>query len=586
MSRCAFIFAGQGSQVKGFPLLNQLCEQRGAAWHVLREADDMFRTRFDCSLLAVMRENPTLGSLCGAKVHHASGLLHNTVFAQPAILAYQQATLRDMFEKCPEAERRFRGQGSGGSNGNVKNKNNNNNETTTTTTKLPPTIVAGHSLGEFSALTAAGIFTPAAAAELVARRGLAMERALHALGLPPRASDGPPSHFVMVAIDPQRALLTEATLLALIELVSRAVVPTRPHALLELVNDNVHGRQLVVAADRYTASVLGKCVDPQWRSGCAENGIKRYEDVVAAAVFDADADERIGVTTDPNAPPPAAFVPGSVTLAKTVFLGHPRELTQDNGLTQPEDRLTRLSHIGAGRSGLKKRSYFVQLPVEVPFHSSALRHAFDEFHETVTAAVPALDVVRARLCGGGADADANHAAGGNFCWIPNVTGCAFDAAPDSAFRKALLETFTCMNVGEQTHEGKFVPTSWRSLAAAAATGDARDLLIATLTAQLSHVVCWSSTMDEMMMLNPVGPADGQSGNDGDSARRVGTVIEFAPHTSVLTDMLKRRLEPHSVLEDGKAAATPAVPPPSYAAFTLPRDIDKVAKHFAAAPASM
>lgn len=561
----ALLFSGQGSQAKGFPLLSTLTEKQNSnSWKLLQQVDEMSRLTFDFSLLSVMRDNPHIGHINGKKYSHPNGLLSNTIFAQPAILTYQQACFEHFLEQIGLSRREFLKEISASSHV--------HDEKTARSTALgfDSILLAGHSLGEFSALASLcpHVFSSVAdAAELVTRRGLAMAKALESLGLPggtdaAASGDLSPSsisHFVMVAVNPKKAMLSEEQLLLLIELVSEAVILKlrRPHTLLELANDNLHDEQLVIAADRYCASVLGKCVDPQWRSSCLENGIDTFGDLVQAAVYDADLDERAGVTRDPNAPPPKDFVPGSIILGKQAAIGLPRWVSADGGVTLPEERLTRVSNVGSGRSGLKKRVFYVQLPVEVPFHSSALRHAFDDLYGHVNKKVVA--------------ASKSPIFGSTYPkvqWIPNITGTKFDSSSSSSFRAELLETLSeNVNVGEQTHVGKMTPRgltdiiqrinamdSSSSSSSATTPGtknsaeNERTLLVSALTAQLCNVVCWSQTMDTLF----------------EELNEDSVVVEFAPSTSVLNELMKRA-NPEKISKE------------QY--YLLPRDIDKCLQFF-------
>lgn len=127
----ALIFPGQGSQAIGMGV--ELANAFPAAKAVLQEVDDALGQ----PLSKLMAEGP-------------EGDLTSTENAQPAIMAVSLATFRVL-----ESE---------------------------TGLKLPDAAicVAGHSLGEYSALTAAGTFTVAEAAKLLRIRGNAMQAAVPA----------------------------------------------------------------------------------------------------------------------------------------------------------------------------------------------------------------------------------------------------------------------------------------------------------------------------------------------------------------------------------------------------------------------
>ena len=127
----AFIFPGQGSQSVGMG--RDLAAAFSIAREVLEEVDDALKRR----LSQVMFEGP-------------AEELMLTENAQPALMAASLATLRVM-----EREGGW-------------------------TLKQRVALVAGHSLGEYSALAAAGSLGLADCARLLARRGEAMQRAVPA----------------------------------------------------------------------------------------------------------------------------------------------------------------------------------------------------------------------------------------------------------------------------------------------------------------------------------------------------------------------------------------------------------------------
>lgn len=125
----AFLFPGQGSQKVGMGV--ELAEASAAAREVFEEVDDALGQK----LFAIMRDGP-------------DDALTLTENAQPAIMANAIATLR-VLEK--EAGITLAEKGD---------------------------YVAGHSLGEYSALCAAGAFTLADTARLLKLRGQAMQAAV------------------------------------------------------------------------------------------------------------------------------------------------------------------------------------------------------------------------------------------------------------------------------------------------------------------------------------------------------------------------------------------------------------------------
>ncbi len=124
----AFVFPGQGSQAVGMG--RDLAEAFPAARHVFQEVDDALSQKLSKLMWEGPQEELTL-----------------TANAQPALMAHSLAVVRAL-----EAEGGF-------------------------VLAERVTLVAGHSLGEYSALTAAGAFDVATAARLLRLRGDAMQAA-------------------------------------------------------------------------------------------------------------------------------------------------------------------------------------------------------------------------------------------------------------------------------------------------------------------------------------------------------------------------------------------------------------------------
>ncbi len=124
MGKVAFVFPGQASQYPGMG--KDLAERYPAARAVFNEADNALGF--------------SLSRMCFEGTEEDLKLTANT---QPAILACSVAVFRALAEKG-----------------------------------LTPDFVAGHSLGEYSALVAAGALTLADAVQLVRRRGTYMQEAV------------------------------------------------------------------------------------------------------------------------------------------------------------------------------------------------------------------------------------------------------------------------------------------------------------------------------------------------------------------------------------------------------------------------
>jgi len=124
----AFLFPGQGSQAVGMG--SDLADAFGAAREVFQEVDDALGQK----LTKLMREGP-------------EEQLTLTENAQPALMAVSQAVMRTLEKEFGVGVDRA-------------------------------AFVAGHSLGEYSALAAVGAFSLADTARLLRLRGQAMQRAV------------------------------------------------------------------------------------------------------------------------------------------------------------------------------------------------------------------------------------------------------------------------------------------------------------------------------------------------------------------------------------------------------------------------
>ncbi|HEX7389606.1 MAG TPA: ACP S-malonyltransferase [Acidiphilium sp.] len=150
----AFIFPGQGSQAVGMG--RDLAAAFSAAREVFEEVDEVLKQK----LSRLMFDGPA----------EELTLTENT---QPALMAMSIAVLR-----CLERE----------GNLNLRDR---------------AVVVAGHSLGEYSALAAAGAFSVGEAARLLRIRGSAMQRAV-------APGEGAMAALLGVELDVARAICAEA----------------------------------------------------------------------------------------------------------------------------------------------------------------------------------------------------------------------------------------------------------------------------------------------------------------------------------------------------------------------------------------
>jgi [acyl-carrier-protein] S-malonyltransferase len=181
----AFVFPGQGSQSVGMG--RDIAAAFAPAREVFEEVDDTLGQRLSKLMFEGPAEELTL-----------------TKNAQPALMAMSLAVLRVM-----ETEGGFR----------LREK---------------AVVVAGHSLGEYSALAAAGAFTIADAGRLLRLRGQAMQRAV-------APGEGAMAALIGVELDAAQAICDEA-----------APVPdseTNERQVVEPANDN-GGGQVVISGHR------------------------------------------------------------------------------------------------------------------------------------------------------------------------------------------------------------------------------------------------------------------------------------------------------------------------------------------------
>jgi [acyl-carrier-protein] S-malonyltransferase len=179
----AFVFPGQGSQAVGMG--RDLAAAFPAAREVFQEVDETLKQKLSRLMFEGPGEDLTL-----------------TENTQPALMAHSLAVLRVL-------------QSEGG-----------------VTIATRAFVVAGHSLGEYTALAAAGAFSVADAARLLKLRGQAMQKATP-------AGIGAMAALLGADMDQARAICEEA-----------AIIPeTRTREVIQPANDNGAG-QVVISGHR------------------------------------------------------------------------------------------------------------------------------------------------------------------------------------------------------------------------------------------------------------------------------------------------------------------------------------------------
>ena len=292
MARYAFVFPGQGSQAVG--MAKALCEASLAAREVLEEVDEALKQ----NLTRLMFEGP-------------EEELVLTENAQPALMATSIAVLRTL-----ERE--------GGLDLGAR-----------------AAFVAGHSLGEYSALAAADTFALAAAARLLKRRGEAMQRAV------------PVGEGAMAAV----------LGLALEEVAEIAAVAAGDEEVCAPANDNAPGQIVISGHSGAVARAIALC---------AERGARRCVELPVSAPFHcalmapaaAEMDEALDAVAmkDPTVPLVANVTAAPVAAAAEVKDLLVRQVTamvrwRESVLALRDGGVDSIVELGAGRvlSGLVRR---------------------------------------------------------------------------------------------------------------------------------------------------------------------------------------------------------------------------------------
>lgn len=503
----ALVFSGQGAHRKGM-CMSLVKEEAPSVCRVWNRCAEYCRRSFGLSLHEIMQENPVrvqinkealnASSVCGRSfqelpnasessrsskvfISHPSGVMHFTFLTQPCMVAAHLIALEYLKTKDPDYIERF-------------------------------SCIAGHSLGEFSALTALGVFSPEVAIDLTYKRGLLIES--HLGGTSSVSSSGnisssssPRHKYRLYSCDPSKAGLDDDPDLAddiffcLVELISRALSHTT--SFVEVVNLNVLHKQYIVAGDTVALSVLGKCLDPFFRAQRGTDTERNLVNVVRSAMVSVTQDIKDGVPTNPNNNQRVDFVSSSSRRYGTRHAFHRFIKGPDDGFTPSLDLLTQLTLEEEGRSGLKRKTWFMPLTsIEIPFHSSHLRQPMDDFLPVVMSALPEEKVIRELL-------SVTSTAGSSVprslpLWITNLTGKAF-APFDKNFQQDVEEAITSFNIGEVRHVGRYEGGRelLRRLKEGIQKECVRDICTVVLTAQLAHPVMWIDTMQQMVIKHSV-----------------------------------------------------------------------------------
>ena len=199
--RAAFVYPGQGIQKQGMVLDERA--KSPAARDVWERADKLTRSKLGFSILALVRDNPKQIVANGVTYRHPEGLLNLTQFTQVALATVAFAQTARLREAGAD---------------------------------IWPAYFAGHSLGEYNALSAfAGVIPLETVLELVFHRGSTMHHLIE------RDAQGR-SNYRMGALRPNQFGVGDDGVKAYVESVAKA-----SGEFLEIVNYNLAGAQYAVA---------------------------------------------------------------------------------------------------------------------------------------------------------------------------------------------------------------------------------------------------------------------------------------------------------------------------------------------------
>jgi fatty acid synthase len=199
--RTAFVYPGQGIQKQGMVLDERA--KSPAARDVWERADRLTRSKLGFSILGLVRDNPKRLTANGVTYRHPEGLLNLTQFTQVALATVAFAQTARLREAGAD---------------------------------IWPAYFAGHSLGEYNALSAfANVIPLETVLELVFHRGSTMHHLIE------RDSQGR-SNYRMGALRPNQFGVDDAHVKQYV-----AVVAEKSGEFLEIVNYNLAGQQYAVA---------------------------------------------------------------------------------------------------------------------------------------------------------------------------------------------------------------------------------------------------------------------------------------------------------------------------------------------------
>ena len=199
--KSAFVYPGQGIQKQGMVLDERA--KSPAARDVWERADKLTREKLGFSILAVVRDNPKELTANGVTYRHPEGLLNLTQFTQVALATVAFAQTARLREAGAD---------------------------------IWPAYFAGHSLGEYNALSSfAGVIPLETVLELVFHRGSTMHHLI------PRDEKGR-SNYRMGALRPNQFGVGDDGVREYVESVAK-----ESGEFLQIVNYNLAGQQYAVA---------------------------------------------------------------------------------------------------------------------------------------------------------------------------------------------------------------------------------------------------------------------------------------------------------------------------------------------------